>query len=373
MTTRQLEQLRENIIQSLEYLQQQTVQLQSFLNADMAASSAATPAGLDRIYTTRQALENTEAEGRRLMLRLEAVDKAMLASTEPERKRKRQSEEQREKDEADRKRIREDIQSGFSVEESEDLKRKRDLAFFLVSRTNDVFQERMLGVSKDAKKSLERGIRLQPLSPFALEKFLKSYPSEDVVLDRVFRPGSDLSANNNAAIRFCADHDYKQCVSQLLANERLRVIPIEVVQFYVRNIEGEGEANALFSDPRLVLSANEIRDVLWECMNYGGGFFDDDREMMDALRQMYVRLVWKKLKPRESNAIVQEFTRALSSRDIVKLMQILEGVVSEDDVNLMNQRVLQNAIDEARAAQEEAEGMNMNLNEALQNQFFGAP
>lgn len=94
----------------------------------------------------------------------------------------------------------------------------RDLALKLtLARGSASEQEKFRGVSRDLYAQYRaESYPVRPFTPREQAAFFQSLPKESKVMEYLFRRGTDLRANNNAALKFCAMQGYVKCVRALL-------------------------------------------------------------------------------------------------------------------------------------------------------------
>ena len=95
--------------------------------------------------------------------------------------------------------------------------RDRELALALAMSRDALLAERLSGASRELGFESRRLFGAAPFSAEMQAAFLRSFPTEQRVLDRLFRPGTDLAANDNAPLKFCSVLGYTECVRRLLA------------------------------------------------------------------------------------------------------------------------------------------------------------
>lgn len=338
---------RNSLLRQLQSLQRETVVVQNKL-AEARAKSAAKNADSeseedengDSVYSLQNQLDNLERISTRLMNDLQDVDEAddgEKMDVEESKKRKRDDEVEQET-----KRIRLD-----------EMQRKKDLALLLVSTKHPVFQEQILGVSKDIKKSFQEyyGIGIQPMPPSLRDVFIRSNPSEKAVIDRLFRPGNqtfsssipsekstmdrlglsiNYSSNNNAALKYCIRKDYRECVSKLFADERLREITPEVLSLYMisdmADDADEETRAAWINDPRTNLSTMEIQSLIQGVILHG----------IDNTAENFIQLLWKKLNPKKTTAVFREIlANTEDERDLRDFVMTISSLLTPEQRSIL--------------------------------------
>lgn len=215
---------------------------------------------------------------------------------------------------------------------------KKELALMLaLAESKDAaLVQKFKGVSKEMYSEFEQRFpRLPPLTDEMQTSLFESLPSEARVLDLLFRRGTDLTANNYAALRFCAGQGYTKCVRRLLETTS---VPGDILLIALRNaMHHESTAQLLLRQPFFAQIASDERLFIDAYTAYtNSSDEEDDLDYAQAATEYFAPLIRRSLDDRHS-ALVRDLIQTVFKFPIAVQIRVFQHLLMSGLFNLMDE------------------------------------